>query len=192
MWELAICNLGIRLKSFWWENWELENISMVIERKLGQRCDTSTLGVIAGRCRLKRGTIVSATRVAACWGIVFSNELAYCARLPHKIHLCYPFPLFFVSPAYLGEYTATLMQIGFFASPYFSVFSNVACTSQIEILNGARSIRVRNMHPTANCFIWQSEKMQDQFFRILPTQNTASLLVCHRRDISTFINNLMI
>ena len=39
---------------------------MVIERKLGQRCDTSTLGVIAGRCRLKRGTIVSATRVAAC------------------------------------------------------------------------------------------------------------------------------
>ena len=40
---------------------------MVIERKLGQRCDTSTFGVIAGRCcRLKRGTIVSATRVAAC------------------------------------------------------------------------------------------------------------------------------
>ena len=105
------------------------------------------------------------------------------------------FLFFFVSPAYLGEYTATLMQIGFFASPYFSVFSNVACTSQIEILNGARSIRVRHMHPTANCFIWQSEKMQDQFFRILPTQNTAmsvNLLVFHRRDISTFINNLMI
>ena len=168
---------------------------MVIERKLGQRCDTSTLGVIAGRCRLKRGTIVSATRVAACWGIVFSNELAYCARLPHKIHLCYPFPLFFRFTGLPRRVHCNFNANRIFASPYFSVFSNVACTSQIEILNGARSIRVRHMHPTANCFIWQSEKMQDQFFRILPTQNTAmsvSLLVCHRGDISTFINNLMI